>query len=125
MWKESSSTLTNLNSNLHPCSECFYGKVIHILLLHFMKGTFLLSDVDLKKAAKQFAQKFSCGSSVTGDDEIVIQGDITDDIFDFLQEKWPQVSYGSYGVCVKSTIFEKDFALPCRDLSRHACCCKA
>lgn len=28
---------------------------------------------------------------MTGDDEIVIQGDVSDDLFDFLPEKWPQV----------------------------------
>ncbi|KAJ7387008.1 hypothetical protein OS493_003971 [Desmophyllum pertusum] len=33
-------------------------------------GTF---DIDPKKAAKVFANKYSCGSSVTGPDEIVIQ----------------------------------------------------
>lgn len=51
--------------------------------------TFL--DIDLKEASKVFSSKFSCGSSVTGDDEIVIQGDVSDDLFDFLPEKWPQV----------------------------------
>ena len=50
------------------------------------------ADIDLKKASKSFAQHFSCGSSVTGEDEIVIQGDVTDDIIDFIQEKWPEVS---------------------------------
>lgn len=52
--------------------------------------TFFL-DIDLKEASKVFSSKFSCGSSVTGDDEIVIQGDVSDDLFDFLPEKWPQV----------------------------------
>lgn len=28
---------------------------------------------------------------MTGDDEIVIQGDVKDDLFDVLTEKWPQV----------------------------------
>lgn len=42
-------------------------------------------------AAKFFAQRFACGSSVTGPDEIVIQGDVKDDLFDVLPEKWPQV----------------------------------
>ncbi|CAH3109331.1 unnamed protein product [Pocillopora meandrina] len=51
-------------------------------------GTF---DIDLKKAAKSFAQKYSCGSSVTGDDEIVIQGDVLDDLLDFIPEKWPEI----------------------------------
>jgi len=48
--------------------------------------------IDLKKASKSFAQHFSCGSSVTGDDEIVIQGDVSYDIIDFIQSKWPEVS---------------------------------
>ncbi|XP_002165948.1 density-regulated protein isoform X1 [Hydra vulgaris] len=48
-------------------------------------------SIDPKKAAKVFANKFSCGSSVTGEDEIVIQGDVADDLIDFLQEKWPEI----------------------------------
>lgn len=52
-----------------------------------------LSDIDLKKAAKIFAQKYSCGSSVTGPDEIVIQGDVVDDLLEFIPEKWPEVQY--------------------------------
>lgn len=53
-------------------------------------------DVDLKKAAKLFANKFACGSSVTknnqGNDEIVVQGDVSDEIFDLILEHWPIVS---------------------------------
>ena len=30
---------------------------------------------------------------MTGEDEIVIQGDVTDDVIDFIQEKWPEVNY--------------------------------
>lgn len=52
-----------------------------------------LTDIDLKVAAKFFGSKFACGSSVTGDDEIVIQGDVKDDLFEVIPEKWPQVSY--------------------------------
>lgn len=51
-----------------------------------------ISDIDLKEAQRFFAQKFSCGASVTADDEIIIQGDFTDDIIDVIQEKWPEVS---------------------------------
>ncbi|VDO81700.1 unnamed protein product [Soboliphyme baturini] len=47
--------------------------------------------IDLKVASKYFAQKFACGSSVTGADEIVIQGDVKDDLFDLIPEKWPKV----------------------------------
>lgn len=48
-------------------------------------------DVDLKVAAKALGAKFACGASVTGDDEIVVQGDVKDDLFDFIPEKWPEV----------------------------------
>ncbi|XP_026482189.1 density-regulated protein homolog [Ctenocephalides felis] len=48
-------------------------------------------DIDLKVASKFFGQKFACGSSVTGDDEIVIQGDVKDDLFDIIPEKWPEI----------------------------------
>lgn len=48
-------------------------------------------DVDLKVAAKAFGAKFACGASVTGDDEIVVQGDVKDELFDFIPEKWPEV----------------------------------
>jgi len=48
--------------------------------------------VKLPEAAKLFAKKFSCGSSVVkspgGEDEIDVQGDFTDDIVDFVMEKW-------------------------------------
>lgn len=49
------------------------------------------AEIDLKEAQRFFAQKFSCGASVTGEDEIIIQGDFTDDIIDVIQEKWPEV----------------------------------
>ena len=49
-------------------------------------------DIDLKKASKAFATKFSCGSSVTGDDEIVIQGDVCDEVADYITVHWSDVS---------------------------------
>lgn len=58
------------------------------LAFSFLKMT----EIDLKEAQRFFAQKFSCGASVTGEDEIIIQGDFTDDIIDVIQEKWPEVS---------------------------------
>lgn len=51
----------------------------------------IFADIDLKVAAKFFGTRFACGSSVTGDDEIVIQGDVKDDLFDVIPEKWPEV----------------------------------
>ncbi|KAG5643487.1 Translation machinery-associated protein 22 [Asterophora parasitica] len=45
--------------------------------------------IDLKKAAKQFASKFATGSSVTknlqGLDEIVVQGDVSDEILEMIE----------------------------------------
>lgn len=52
-----------------------------------------LIEIDLKEAQRFFAQKFSCGASATAEDEIIIQGDFTDDIIDVIQEKWPEVKY--------------------------------
>jgi len=48
-----------------------------------------LFGVDLKKLAKLFANKFATGASVTknnqGDDEIVIQGDVSDEVLDLFE----------------------------------------
>ncbi|KAH3877705.1 hypothetical protein DPMN_001581, partial [Dreissena polymorpha] len=49
-------------------------------------------DIDLKDAAKFFSNKFACGSTVQGEDEICIQGDVKDDLFDILPEKWKAIS---------------------------------
>lgn len=64
------------------------------ILTKEFRATFILlsTDIDLKVAAKFFGSKFACGSSVTGEDEIVIQGDVKDDLFEVIPEKWPQVS---------------------------------
>lgn len=48
-------------------------------------------DVDLKAAAKLFAGRFACGSSVTAPDEIVVQGDVKDDLVDIISTKWPHI----------------------------------
>ncbi|KAI8882276.1 eIF1-like protein [Backusella circina FSU 941] len=51
--------------------------------------------VDMKKAAKMFANKFACGASVAknnqGLDEIVVQGDFSDEIHDLILQNWPAV----------------------------------
>ncbi|KAJ3357389.1 Translation machinery-associated protein 22 [Entophlyctis luteolus] len=52
-------------------------------------------DVDLKKAAKLFATKFACGSSVTknaaGVEEIVVQGDVQDDIYELILKTYKAI----------------------------------
>uniref|UniRef100_A0A2K5BY21 Density-regulated protein n=1 Tax=Aotus nancymaae TaxID=37293 RepID=A0A2K5BY21_AOTNA len=47
-------------------------------------------EIDLKEAQRFSAQKF-CGASVTEEEEIIIQGDFTDDIIDIIQENWQEV----------------------------------
>ncbi|OTF78466.1 density-regulated protein-like protein, partial [Euroglyphus maynei] len=48
-------------------------------------------EIDQKDATKFFSSRFACGSSISGTDEIIIQGDVKDDLFDVLPEKWPQI----------------------------------
>lgn len=52
-------------------------------------------DLELKKVAKEFGKKFATGSSVTktssGGEEIVVQGDVSDEIEDFLLEKYKNI----------------------------------
>ena len=57
-----------------------------------------LVEVDIELARKYFAQKFSCGCSKSGDDELTIQGDVVSELIDVLPEKWNQVphSIGRY-----------------------------
>lgn len=51
----------------------------------------MAAGVDLKKAAKLFATKFACGSSVTknpqGLDEIVVQGDVSGEIVEMIEDQ--------------------------------------
>jgi density-regulated protein DRP1 len=48
--------------------------------------------LELKKVAKDLGKKFATGSSVTktasGSEEIVVQGDVSDEIEEFLLEKY-------------------------------------
>lgn len=62
----------------------------YIAHLHY-SCPIIFADVDLKVASKFFASRFACGSSVTGGDEIVIQGDVKDDLFDVIPEKFKHV----------------------------------
>ena len=52
--------------------------------------------IDLKKVAKEFGKKFATGSSVTKaaggvGEEITVQGDVSDDIYDWLTEHHEEV----------------------------------
>ena len=50
------------------------------------------NDIDLEAAKKYFAQKFSCGCSKSDTDELIIQGDVVDSLFDVIPEKFSQVN---------------------------------
>lgn len=50
------------------------------------------NDVDLESAKKFFAQRFSCGCSKGDNDELVIQGDFVDVLFNVIPEKFPQIT---------------------------------
>ncbi|KAF8324588.1 translation initiation factor SUI1, partial [Cantharellus anzutake] len=58
----------------------------HVTAIHNLDAF----GIDLKKAAKLFAQRFAAGASVSkntqGQDEIVIQGDVSDEVVDMLEE---------------------------------------
>jgi len=43
-------------------------------------------------AKKFFAQRFSCGCSKGEVDELIIQGDVVDNLFDVIPEKFPQIN---------------------------------
>ncbi|ORY19401.1 RNA binding protein-like protein Tma22 [Clohesyomyces aquaticus] len=51
--------------------------------------------LDIKKVAKDFGKKFATGSSVTkipgGGEEITVQGDLSDDILDYITDTYPDV----------------------------------
>ena len=51
--------------------------------------------LELKKVAKDLGKKFATGASVTklasGGEEIVVQGDVSEEIEEFLLEKWADV----------------------------------
>ncbi|KAI4482545.1 hypothetical protein M0804_008398 [Polistes exclamans] len=89
--KKSVTVVTGLSTfasiNVYDISTINLGCGRYILVNSF--------DIDLKVAAKFFGSKFACGSSVTGDDEIVIQGDVKDDLFEVIPEKWPQIDEDS------------------------------
>merc|ERR1711971_1027884 len=63
------------------------GKKKAVTVVHGLK-TF---GIDLKVAKKFFSSRFACSSSVQGDDEVIIQGDCKDELFDVLPEKWPEI----------------------------------
>ncbi|PUU74281.1 translation initiation factor SUI1 [Tuber borchii] len=59
--------------------------------------------LDLKKVAKEIGKKFACGASVTkgvggGGDEIVVQGDLGEEIREWIEERFEEVPSGNMEV---------------------------
>ncbi|GJJ16110.1 Translation machinery-associated protein 22 [Clathrus columnatus] len=81
----------------------------HITAIHGLEAF----DIDLKKAAKVFAQKFATGASVTknaaGQDEIVVQGDVSDEVEEMLEKGGGALGPGIGG---DSGVDYNDTALP-------------
>lgn len=75
-----------------------FGKQFFVVQVYILELLFLtcIIDVELKKAAKMFANRFACGSSVAknnqNQDEIVVQGDFSDELLDLILANWPHVS---------------------------------
>merc|ERR1719245_1338990 len=50
------------------------------------------NGIDLESAKKFFAQRFACSCSKGDTDELVIQGDVVDSLFDVITQKFKQIS---------------------------------
>ncbi|KAJ3553902.1 hypothetical protein NM688_g3374 [Phlebia brevispora] len=70
---------------LGPASVKNHEELIEFICVHDAAG------VDLKKASKLFAQKFATGASVTknpqGQEEIVVQGDVSGEIVEMIEQQ--------------------------------------
>ncbi|KAG9013035.1 Translation machinery-associated protein 22 [Tulasnella sp. 427] len=64
------------------------------------------ASIELKKASKLLASKFATGSSVTknpqGQDEIVVQGDVSDDILEIIEQANEGGGGGQLGTLLKA-----------------------
>jgi hypothetical protein len=80
-WTGDLQCVTALNSTAQSISLTLPLSALRARIIFYL-------DIDLKKAAKQFATKFATGSSVkanaAGEDEIVVQGDVADEILDMI-----------------------------------------
>ena len=77
-------------------SKVILKRVERVKRKHFIVVTGLEAfGLDLKKVAKEMGKKFACGSSVTkapgGGEEIVVQGDLSNEIEDWLLGKYKDI----------------------------------
>lgn len=81
----------SLNFDSHLCLQVIIKRIERTKRKHVTSIYGLDAfGIDLKKAAKQFASKFATGASVTknpqGQDEIVVQGDVSDEILEMIEQ---------------------------------------
>lgn len=59
-----------------------------------------VEDLDMKKVTKKLATKFACGVSTSqnasGEDEVVVQGDVTDSIVLYLLQEFAGILRESF-----------------------------
>ncbi len=76
----------------------------HLTSIHGLESF----DIDLKKAAKFFAQKFATGASVSknaqGNEEIVIQGDVTEEVVSIARCASASIYSSEYPLSRKTTV---------------------
>eukprot|EP00055_Hartaetosiga_balthica_P016030 m.98897 g.98897 ORF g.98897 m.98897 type:complete len:207 (-) comp9024_c1_seq2:1812-2432(-) len=58
-------------------------------------------DLDLKKTSKAISSKFAASSSIVGEDEVQVTGDITYDIVDFLTSKFKEITEDDITIVLK------------------------
>lgn len=94
-----------VDPNQAPCNKkqlsIYFIQSINVHCIPSSKQFYFVIDIDPRKASKQFSTRFSCGSSVTGEDEVVVQGDLIDDMISFILEHWPEVHV------IKKSVFDK------------------
>ncbi|EDQ88213.1 uncharacterized protein MONBRDRAFT_32876 [Monosiga brevicollis MX1] len=57
--------------------------------------------LNLKQVSKAMSGRFAASSSVMGEDEVLVQGDLTDDIEDFIADKWPEIDEDAIEIVMK------------------------
>ncbi|KAI7861358.1 translation initiation factor SUI1 [Spinellus fusiger] len=86
-------TIKRIERTKRKCVTTIYG--LDVFEERALTDRPILTDVDMKKAAKMFANKFACGSSVAknnqGQDEIVVQGDFSEELHDLILANWSHV----------------------------------
>ena len=103
-----------------PFLDFLLHSLSYLLLAHTHHP--YVTDIDLKKTAKFFAQKFATGASVTknpqGHDEIVVQGDVSGDIVEMIED-----GVGPLSRTVALAKYDHNLHTDCNALQYEDKCC--